>query len=134
MTVAPRENGTGVTASTAPPEPRAAAEPVEPVTVVEPVAAAVEPVTVVEPAPAQRKAFWFELMPAAEPGDDDEAPADPTPEVQPAAAVEAAPVVDPEPVVAAGPATTPRNHWLTVLCLLALVGLVVALTGRNPRR
>ena len=41
--------------------------------------------------------------------------------------VESAPVVAPvdEPAVS-------RDHWLAALCLLALIALVVMLTGRRP--
>ena len=142
LTVAPRDRAPG----TPPPAPaaveRVAPEPVAPPERVAPEPVAAESVappappaeSVAPPAPAERKGFWFEYVPAPQPADDDRACAVETPELEPAAEVEPITAVEPEPVAAEVPTTTPRNHWLTVLCLLALVGLVMALTGRNPRR
>jgi hypothetical protein len=52
-------------------------------------------------------------------------------------AVSASGGVDPDPVGDAGAGVQPnrsRNNWLVALCLLALIAVVVGLTGRDPRR
>ena len=63
------------------------------------------------------------------------APPAPAPEVVPTPVI-ATSVPPPSPAPAQPeapePAQASRNHWLTAVCLLALIALVVALTGRRP--
>lgn len=86
------------------------------------------------PALPERQAFWFEYSPALKPMAEAEtdAPAAeaeiPTITVEPNRSESVAPPVAEE---TPAPVQTPHNHWVLVLCLLALAGLVVALTGRR---
>lgn len=97
-------------------------------------------------ADALRDAFWFEVAAAAAPKP--EAIAEAAPMDAPAVevtvgepAIEALPPVEPELSEAASYYPEPelpearrsRSHWLLALCLLALAGLAVALTGRARR-
>ena len=87
-----------------------------------------------------REAFWFEQASAFK-ADGDRAAS------VPQASQPAVPEVDSEPgmpdrtgsTVAADlpegdPESCPQSRWLAAICLLALVALVVVLTGRHPRR
>jgi hypothetical protein len=97
-----------------------------------------------------RAAFWFEQTSAFESRPDDEVTPDPVETAMPlldparhaatsvppptsAAPVSAPPPPQAEPLPAAEVETSQRN-WITALCLLALVALVVVLTGRRPCR
>jgi hypothetical protein len=101
---------------------------------------------------ALRAAFWFEQASAFRANDDDEAPASvPPPSVSvppPSPAPEIAPdrhadVESDSPAAAArdcaqddysGSSAWTSRSWVVALCLLALIALVVVLTGRDPRR
>jgi hypothetical protein len=90
-----------------------------------------------EPVPAHllREAVWFELASMVE-ATTPEAPQAAAPEVDiertvnsiPPPVVSAQPSAEPAP-----PVHTEQSRWLAALCLLLLIGLVVALTGRRPR-
>lgn len=68
-----------------------------------------------------REAFWFEQASASQPP-----PSQPPPSQAPEVQVEPTPLEhDVQP---------PQRHWATALCLLALIGLIVALTGRRSKR
>jgi hypothetical protein len=147
--------------SVAPPAPNAAAESVAPPSArpetsapprsVAPPSAEPETAAPLEPAPsfvaaqALREAFWFEQAAAFKPapeGDPSTKPAPtPEPQAEPAPSAEAEPALplDPEPAPAASVVESPadetqEHHWLAALCLIALIGLLIALTGRAPRR
>ncbi len=88
---------------------------------------------------ALRAAFLFEQTSAFESRPDDEVieePVAPTsiapPESTPPP-ISTPPPPQPEPLPAAQ-AESSRNNWITALCLLALIALVVVLTGRRPCR
>ncbi len=129
--------------SVAPPEvaPRSAAPP-------KAAPRSVAPPPVAPPAPAApsyvaahvlRAAFLFEQTAAFESRPDED---DDIPEVDPAMSVappvlEAAPASVPPPrpePLPAPEAETAQRNWMTALCLLALIALVVVLTGRRPCR
>lgn len=81
-------------------------------------------------APAERTGFWFDYMPMRVSREAAEEIAEQAPqatEVPEAAVPEIGP--EEEAVEAAG-----TNHWLAALCLIALIGVLVLLTGRDPRR
>ena len=87
-------------------------------------------------APAVRKGFWFEYMPAGESVE----PEAVEPEAAEPEAAEPVAVVDPDPIVAQATSSiadeTPGsgpNHWVAALCLIALLGLIALLTGRSTR-
>lgn len=122
------------TKSVAPPveEPKPVAPPVEEPAPIAASTAPPSPAPSFLAAPAVRKGFWFEYMPAVEPSEEPEVAQAETPE--PVAAVE------PEPIVAVStpvvPAETPSsgpNYWVAALCLIALLGLLALLTGRSTR-
>lgn len=71
-----------------------------------------------------REAFWFEQASAFRPSC--EAEHDPGQSAQPAGRE---PAADAQPV-----ASHPRGRWPAALCLLALIALVVLLTGHSRRR
>lgn len=93
-------------------------------------------------AQALREAFWFEQASAFKPAVDGEpaprpvpAPAPAAPDVAPVQHAE--PPAQPEdpPSVAQIPADdAPERHWLAAVCLLALIAVLIAVTGRAPRR
>jgi hypothetical protein len=136
----------GETASVPPPEATASVPPPEPALRPEPQLASPSYVA----AHVLRAAFWFEQTSAFESRPDDEVIAEPIraalPEIDPArhAATSVPPPVGseapstPPPAPAeprpAAEAETAQRHWITALCLLALVALVVVLTGRRPCR
>jgi hypothetical protein len=86
-----------------------------------------------------RAAFWFEQTSAFESRPDNEVEPEPVlPELDPNRHV-ATSVPPPEPTPQAEPLPpaaieTPQRNWITMLCLLALVALVVVLSGRRPCR
>jgi hypothetical protein len=125
------------TAAAAPPE----AEPAEPAALAVP-----------DPTPAQnqaafpahvaahvlRAAFWFEQTSAFESRPDDEVIEEPVAPISIAPPQSTPPPVSTPPPPQAEPlpaaqAEASRN-WITALCLLALIALVVVLTGRRPCR
>lgn len=92
-----------------------------------------------------RAAFWFEQTSAFEARRDDEpevvevpeATVPPVESVPPPVESVPPPVAptNPEPVFVAVPEDhASQNHWLIALCFLALIALVVVLTGRAPQR
>lgn len=83
---------------------------------------------------ALRAAFLFELSSAFKSDDEDEEPVSQAPPVvvSEVAAPVASPVVGMEPEPAEAGAS--HTNWLAALCLLALIALVVMLTGRRPCR
>lgn len=83
------------------------------------------------PAYALRAAFLFEQSAAFKADDDEEETTVEAPEP----VVLAAPQLEPEPqAVEAAPEATSQSNWVVALCLLALIALVVVLTGRRPCR
>jgi hypothetical protein len=87
-----------------------------------------------------REAFWFEQASAFKANGDraalvPQAPQPDVPEVdsEPSTPDSTGSTVQPDPPEG-DPQTCPQSHWLAAICLLALVALIVVLTGRHPRR
>jgi hypothetical protein len=121
---------------TAPPEPVAPETPkpeVDPATSVAPPSQDKPPVTPASylPSYALRAAFLFEQSAAFKADDDDD---EAIVEVPQPVVVEA-PRADPEPqAVEEAPEQTSQSNWVVALCLLALIAMIVVLTGRRPSR
>jgi hypothetical protein len=79
-------------------------------------------------AAALREAFWFEQASAFQSDGAGEATTRPAPEPDMPKVESVRP-----PAHSATSDVERRNPWLVALCLLALIGLVVVLTGRSPR-
>jgi hypothetical protein len=127
--VTPREDAAPATPqSIAPPEETVSTEP------------DVELAPAAEPGPPAP--FWFELVPVVEPAATEpqaEAPqVEPEPVVVEPVASKPPPVavsaVPEQPRVEAQPHDAHQRNWVAALFLLALIALVVLLTGREPRR
>lgn len=89
------------------------------------------------PAYALRAAFWFEQASAFESGTDDDEDAEiaiAAPEVEQVQLPAEVSQIVIEAASAETPVETPRKHWILALCLLAVGGLAIALTGRRPCR
>jgi hypothetical protein len=120
----------------APPEPAAPETPkpeVDPAKSVAPPSQDKAPATPASylPSYALRAAFLFEQSAAFKADDDDDEAAVEVPQ----AVVVEAPRVDPEPqAVEETPEQTSQSNWVVALCLLALIAMIVVLTGRRPCR